>query len=397
MNNTVNKKQPEMTIQDILANTTVDTSKEFAGVNQPITGIELVNSIYNLWMHYFDDALSYIALVSKKHQSFKDFQKKLFDDGFTKIVSSLSVDNRSAYYINKTRKILAYVSLGKTTDLNDNSQIAIPTYGGETFSASFCHAITDENREYMENMISFYSTLQDLEKTKIEHRFYMIAQTSTGLKKLEAECKPRQIKDDRFDLYYGKKFPIDKIKSFMTDTVDQNLMLLHGEPGTGKSNLIRHLIKHSDRNTIYIPPAMTASIASPSFIEFIMENKKSVLLIEDAEEILSKDRNSATNNLLGLTDGFLKDCLDLKIIATFNKDINDIDMALRRPGRLFFEYKFDKLLKDEVQDLVDFAELSIPDHDIKEMTLAEVFGYGQELRLENSLDKRPMGFAALGR
>ena len=75
------------------------------------------------------------------------------------------------------------------------------------------------------------------------------------------------------------------------------------------------------------------------------------MLIEDAEEVLSIDRNSATNNLLGLTDGFLKDSLGLKVIATFNCDIGRIDPALMRKGRMFLEYHFDKLTIDECKEL----------------------------------------------
>lgn len=345
-------------------------------------------------MHYFSDELSYMALIRKNIDEYKKFQDKLFSDGFVKIISSLSSDNRVCYYVNTERKILVYTSLGIIDKEGIGSQLVSPSHDSKSFGTSFCHALTDENAEYMVEMLTFYQTLSDFNTVADKNNaFYMIAQTSQGLKKIIADCKPNPLKDDRFDLYYGKRFPIDKIKTFITDDTDQNLMLLHGDPGTGKSNLIRHLITYSTRNTIYIPPSMTASIASPHFIEFIMENRKSLIVIEDAEEILSKDRNSATNNLLGLTDGLLKDCLDLKIIATFNKNINDIDPALRRPGRLFFEYEFNKLSKNAVEDLIDFVGINIPSQDITDMTLAEIFGYGQELRIEDSLELRKIGFA----
>lgn len=395
------KAKSPIVLNDILRNNRKysDSSQSNFTVKQNITGIEMFNSIYNLWLHFFKTSPSFTALTDKKAEGFNKFQDKIFTDGFEKIFTALSVDSRSIYYLNRDKQILLYVSIGRGPELEENETVVVPSYGTEgIFNCSICSAISDDNVKYVEEFIAYYSTLEGLPKTKAEDSiFYMISQTMQGLKKIKAECKPKPIKDGRYDLYYGDKFPIAKLKDFMENDDNQNLLLLHGEPGTGKSNLIRHLIKMSKRPTIYIPPSMVASIASPSFIEFIMENKGSILLIEDAEEILTKDRNAATNNLLGLTDGFLKDCIDLKIICSFNQDLKNVDAALRRPGRLFFEYKFGKLSKDEVEDLIEHLNLDIPKNDVKAMTLAEIFAFGQVLCQENTLDKPVIGFAGMAK
>lgn len=397
---TPEKAKSPVVLKDILSNNpnTKGVASDFK-FKQHITGIELFNSIYNLWLNYFDTTPSFTALTEKKVEEFTKFQVKLFTDGFEKIFTSLSVDSRSIYYIQREKQQLIYVNIGIGIDLVEIQAVVSPTYGTKgVFSCSICTAICEANAEYVAEFISYYGSLESPAKTMADDSiFYMIAQTAQGLKKIKAECKPKPIKDDRYDLYYGAKFPIEKFKSFVENDENQNLLLLHGDPGTGKSNLIRHLIKMSKRPTIYIPPSMVASIASPGFIEFIMDNKGSILLIEDAEEILTKDRNAATNNLLGLTDGFLKDCIDLKIICSFNQDIKNVDAALRRPGRLFFEYKFGKLSENEVQNLVDYLDLKISDAEIRDMSLAEIFAFGQELYLENTLDKPVMGFAGLSK
>jgi SpoVK/Ycf46/Vps4 family AAA+-type ATPase len=136
---------------------------------------------------------------------------------------------------------------------------------------------------------------------------------------------------------------------------------------------------------------MLAAISRPDFVSYMLNNKGKILLIEDAEQVLSIDRNSATNNLLGLTDGFLKDSLDLKVIATMNAPLNQIDPALMRKGRLHFEYKFDKLSADEGQTLVDF--LSINKTINESMTLAEIFNE-EEVAIKDSFEKRVIGFGA---
>lgn len=134
---------------------------------------------------------------------------------------------------------------------------------------------------------------------------------------------------------------------------------------------------------------MLSVISSPGFITYVMDNKNSIILIEDAEEVLSIDRNSATNNLLGLTDGFLKDALNLKIICTFNCHIGKIDPALMRKGRLYYEYKFDKLSIEECEELAEFLKM---DREITEpMTLAEFF-IKEDNHCDDSFEERTIGF-----
>ena len=217
----------------------------------------------------------------------------------------------------------------------------------------------------------------------------MIAQGQDGLYNEEAGYKSKPLKNDRFDLYYGEKFPHKTFLKFMDEETD-NLLLLHGDPGTGKSNFIKHLISETEKTVIYIPPSMLGVISQPSFVSYMLSNKDSILLIEDAEEILSIDRNSATNNLLGLTDGFLKDSLNLKIICTFNCDIGKIDPALLRKGRLYFEYKFDKLTIAEGQKLADHCNLGVTITD--NMTLADIFNLDKKVNQENSFEERIIGF-----
>lgn len=245
-----------------------------------------------------------------------------------------------------------------------------------------------ENKTFIEKIMTDLSKKFLLNASTETDKFYMIAQNNRGLFTQKTKFKAIPIKEDRFDLFYGEKFPHEKLKAFIHEDTD-NLMLLHGDPGTGKSNYIKHIITNSPKKIIYIPPSMLSVISSPDFVTFVMENKNSILLIEDAEEVLSVDRNSATNNLLGLTDGFLKDALNLKIICTFNCDVHKIDPALRRKGRMYFEYKFDSLTTDEAQKLADFMEIKrVID---KPMTLAEVFN-AEDNCAEPQEEDRRIGF-----
>jgi hypothetical protein len=223
-----------------------------------------------------------------------------------------------------------------------------------------------------------------------EKNFYMIAQGAQGLYKQKTTFNNIEIKDNRYDLYYGESFPYEKIVNFVKEDHPESLMLLHGVPGSGKSNLIKNLITECVDDVIYIPPSMVSVISQPAFVSFMLENRGCILLIEDAEEILSIDRNSGTQNILGMTDGFLRDCMKMRIICTFNCDLKKIDPALMRKGRLYYEYHFGKLSIKDGQRLSDHCELDVKIQE--EMTLAEIFNHHKENTLKNSFEERTIGF-----
>ena len=77
-----------------------------------------------------------------------------------------------------------------------------------------------------------------------------------------------------------------------------------------------------------------------------MKNQNSILVIEDAEELLvsrEQESNSAISMLLNLTDGLLGASLGIQVICTFNTHLTKIDKALLRKGRLKSLYKFEPL------------------------------------------------------
>lgn len=230
---------------------------------------------------------------------------------------------------------------------------------------------------------------------KKDNNFYMIAQGRNGFYTIESEYKCLPISDGRYDLYYGNDFPHEKMRRFVEDdaSVKGKLMLLHGYPGTGKSNYIKDLISYTDKDVIYVPPAMLSALSDPSFVPFMLQNEKSILLIEDAEQVISRERNTATQTLLNFTDGMIGDAFDVKIIATFNSNIKDVDEAILRKGRLYFEYEFNKLKKDQVHNLSDYLNLNI---DVKEdMSLAEIFNYEHENMANPDINESPaIGFAS---
>lgn len=193
------------------------------------------------------------------------------------------------------------------------------------------------------------------------------------------------IKD--LDINYGQgfeKFHNDLMQRFNSST--KGLVLFHGEPGTGKTYYIRHLLRKMVANrkvVIYIPPNMVDHLVDPGFMTFLANELKDrsedgyfcVLLIEDAEPLLAKRqegvRIQGVTNLLNMTDGLLNDMLNLQIICTFNVDISKLDSALLRPGRLIARKEFKPLAELDANLLAQ--RLGIKHHFEKPASLGEIY------------------------
>ena len=198
---------------------------------------------------------------------------------------------------------------------------------------------------------------------------------------------------DMTDLYN------DDFLSFHEQTLEKlqsrkanGIVLLHGLPGTGKSSYIRHLIGSVKKNFIYLPSSLANHIGQPSFLHFLSKHSNSILIIEDAEDLLLKrrtDSKPAISNLLNLSDGLLSDCLKVQVIATFNCDYSKIDDAFLRKGRVLGRYCFESLDVQKSNTLIKNLEFNF--ETTKPMTLAEIFNHTDE-DYSLSTKRSPLGF-----
>jgi ATP-dependent 26S proteasome regulatory subunit len=124
---------------------------------------------------------------------------------------------------------------------------------------------------------------------------------------------------------------------------------------------------------------MAGELDNLSMTPFLLDYRNSVLVIEDAEELITSReevRNSNLSMLLNLTDGLLGESLGIQIIATFNTDIRNIDKALLRKGRLSTIYEFKNLSIDRTNTLLQKLGHNIEVNN--PMPIAEIFNFDKD-------------------
>jgi hypothetical protein len=237
-----------------------------------------------------------------------------------------------------------------------------------------------------ENELKDYISKCTLRKKPDKPTINMIETTANGfVMKEHAVDDDFEIKDLDVNYGYGfSEFHNELMQRFNTST--KGLVLFHGEPGTGKTYYIRHLLRKmttGNKVVIYMPPNMVDHLVEPVFMTFLSneiqawaaEGNFCVLLIEDAEPLLARRqegvRIQGITNLLNMSDGILNDMLNLQIICTFNVDLKRLDNALLRPGRLIARKEFKKL--SELDANVLAQRLGIKHHFTAPATLGEIY------------------------
>ena len=168
---------------------------------------------------------------------------------------------------------------------------------------------------------------------------------------------------------------IDKdITEFLKDR-SSGLILLYGEPGTGKTSYIRHLISVVPKEYIIVTSGIAQRLGDPDLTTFITDHTDSVFILEDCEQLLESREenqfNNAISTILNMADGLLSDVVNIKFICTFNAPITQIDKALLRKGRCIAKYQFGKLNADKVRVLNE--KYNLGHIKIEDMTLADIY------------------------
>ncbi|MGB8194278.1 MAG: AAA family ATPase [Chitinophagaceae bacterium] len=254
------------------------------------------------------------------------------------------------------------------------------------FDAFFCEVLYNYGSEpFVDELVAYIRPFREKKRRKPQE-INLVMRSGNYL-----DLKSMAITKTKLDLdlFYEDDFKEtdEIIRTRLNRKNDKGIVLLHGLPGTGKTTYLRHLAGKIRKRIMFLSPNMAGNLLEPEFVELLIDNPDSVLIIEDAENIIMDRRtnaNSSVSNLLNISDGLLADFLNVQIVCTFNNPLTMVDSALLRKGRLIARYEFGKLGIAKAQRLSDhFGFNKIID---KPMTVAEIANQHEKVQLANRVE-----------
>jgi hypothetical protein len=188
------------------------------------------------------------------------------------------------------------------------------------------------------------------------------------------------------------------IKDLNSPHPSGRIVIMEGDPGTGKTHLIRALLLEvPDAMFILVSPDMVSSLAGPELLPLLMTHKQSymldgpiILILEDADKCLvtrQGDNIGSIQALLNLGDGILGSLLDLRIVATTNAKKLEIEGAILRDGRLSKRLEVGPLSLERAtarfNELVPGKNIEdvlpvVRDRDKQKLTIAQVYSLARK-------------------
>lgn len=380
-------KKNRVRVTTKIANGIVHSRADIKRINNiPTTSQEVIYNIGQLRKNYTEDIGGFINLHANTVLSQTQFNIQYYDieagkyrDGshmldLKTLTEALNLSDAELIYEHKPVVIqdcktgtydLSDLPL-RAYKLDDNRYITLYTVFNNNvhgcIAVAAYHLPNDEEfTDLLATAAKRVKILKLVNTSPVKAVLKILIQNSMGysLRELKLKDKPLDIKMNYNDDFNDAH---NAIVEAINDPERSGLILLHGEPGTGKTNYIRNISKFFTENTkrslIFVPTNYISSLADPAFIAFLAEHmNNSIVVLEDCETALTKredvmgTNSNSVSNLLNLTDGLLGDGINILFVATFNSNIEAIDPALMRKGRLVAKYAFAPLSANKAEIL----------------------------------------------
>jgi len=267
-----------------------------------------------------------------------------------------------------------------------------------TFDDDYCDIYYDS--ELQQTMKEITEVVIPFKERQRHQPFEINLIVQNGREMYLKAMETKRVKLD-LSLFYEDDFKIvdEIIRKRLNQRNDKGIVLLHGLPGTGKTTYLRYLIGKIKKRVLFLSPNVAGDLMNPDFIDLLIDNPNTVVVIEDAENIIMDRRSnsgSAVSNLLNISDGLLADFLNVQLICTFNSSLTLVDSALMRKGRLIAKYEFGKLSIEKAQQLsnhlgfntvikapMTVAEISNQHEQNFDTKQVQVIGFRREEMLQN--------------
>lgn len=161
--------------------------------------------------------------------------------------------------------------------------------------------------------------------------------------------------------FYNESYPyIDNFDNYVRSYIasESSVLILLGPPGTGKTKLIRKILKemrllYGELSVLFTQDKNL--IDSDLLYTHCIDNSYDIMILEDIDINLSSrnDGNFTMSKFLTISDGILKNFKIKMILSTNLPSTLNIDDALLRKGRCFDVLKTRKLTAKEAEALTE--------------------------------------------
>lgn len=218
-------------------------------------------------------------------------------------------------------------------------------------------------------------------KTKREGMFINIAQQGRGMFGNGVHFEREFVPNEELELASQSFYPWmpvkleDYFKAYWESK--QSVLILIGDPGTGKSTLIRTFFKwvHDNHKESCILAVDDDVVGDVGLVNSFFRSNNSVLAYEDMDAQLAKrtEGNKFMATLLNQTNGVVRRNQKKLIFSTNLQNTKSIDEALMRKGRCFDILEFSRLRPADAQVIAEERNLPARDFSGQESwSLAEV-------------------------
>lgn len=295
---------------------------------------------------------------------------------------------------------------------SDSIIITVSGNSRDTAFNIYCKSEFDLNKIY-NICLKHIDTDQDSEVKAFFESFFI---KGNGIDKTTKVLTLKDV-DETSELYYP--FLDSKMMFEQFCTGNENILILTGPAGRGKTKFSNLLFKHLFQEPENIPydklvaiPELDEQFFNIAYVkstdilamdefwrtlqkelpDFVILDDLDYMLTKRESEVMTSDdakKNAFLNQLLSFTDGVQKN--KTKFIITTNQHFDDVDTALLRKGRLFDILEFRKLTNQEALKIWVEAELKEEDFialfqgDVLQSDLGSEISKRKNKRIKNTI------------
>ena len=319
--------------------------------------------------------------------------KSIVDEGYTYPIDDLEFKNND--FNSFIEKIHEKYNV-KTYDFSDSKKSIFLQYKSEELfisaSGNSKDIFVSINCKNIDVAIEVFNLYKFFYKENTEVKIYITTYyTESGRTQNSIKVLPKEEINSISDSYYPYLNNDVMYKQFFN--LQENILLLAGKPGIGKSKMASSILKYATENTNIIPydklkdnPSQENQfinvcyvksqdvLCDDSFWRDLESKEFDFVILDDLDYFLTSrntevttqeesNKNKFLNQFLSFTDGIENH--KTKFIITTNQPFEDIDSALLRKGRLFDILELRDLSREEA--LIIWEENNLLEYDFLQL------------------------------